>query len=134
MSARPRGALLLFLALSWAALEVAGQGETFKGYATAYTCERMLGMGRFRPKPASSAQHPAPPADGDAQSRGRAAGRALEPAAYRSPPGLAAGGSCRHRRLPTTLPLTKFRRARREEQPVCRRVQRLPVRPAVALL
>ncbi|KAL4425919.1 hypothetical protein ABPG75_009935 [Micractinium tetrahymenae] len=37
MSGRSGRALLLFLALSWVALAVTGQNETFKGYATAYT-------------------------------------------------------------------------------------------------
>lgn len=52
MVARSWGALLLFLALTWTGIEVAGQDEKFSGYATAYTCERMWGMGRF-PRSAS---------------------------------------------------------------------------------
>ncbi|KAL4420984.1 hypothetical protein ABPG77_001303 [Micractinium sp. CCAP 211/92] len=37
MVARSWGALLLFLALTWTGIEVAGQDEKFSGYATAYT-------------------------------------------------------------------------------------------------
>lgn len=62
MSGPVRGALLLFLALGWAALDVAGQAETFRGYATAYTCKPMCAMGRLPLQPPVP-RNPAPPAD-----------------------------------------------------------------------